>query len=361
MLTLSDVMDLVKRLGGSILPLHKQEGFITQTICHNTRGGSNKLYYYHEDKTFTCYTNCGSMDIIELVNRIKRYNNPHTAMMYIVTQLGIDINSYGFNAVSTQDRISDWDFIDKLYTKKTFKSEIPIETVDEKVMGTLQKMYYQGWIDENISIPTMIKYGVMYDDTNQQIVIPHRNHKGDLIGIRARNLNEEKADRFGKYLPWIDSRWNQYVHALSLNLFGLYENMETIKRVKKIMIVESEKGVYQTDTYYGKDNFTVALCGKNLSPWHKDMILSLGVNEVIIALDKQYTEVDSLEYHEWCKYLRERIIKQLSPYVKVSVLMDRKDLLEHKDSPTDKGKEVLEQLMDDKIYVETYKYKKEEE
>lgn len=352
MLTLSDIIDIVKRLGGDILPLHKQEGFITTTLCHG--GDAHKLYYYHEDKTFMCYTNCGSMDIIELINKNKRYNNPHTAMMYIVTQLGIDINSFGFNSNILNDRISDWEFIDKLHTKKKFKSEIPIETIDERVLWTLPKIYYQGWVDEYISTEAMSKYGIRYDVGNQQIVIPHRNFKGELIGIRCRNLDKEKADRFGKYIPWLDFKWKQYIHALSLNMYGLYENERAIRRKRKIMIVEGEKGVLQADTIYGEDNFCVALCGRNLSPWQRDKILSLGVSEVIIALDKQYEQEDSLEYSEWAKYTRERIIKLLAPYTKVSILIDKRGLLKYKDAPTDHGREVLEQLMEDKVYVGTY-------
>ena len=37
----------------------------------------------------------------------------------------------------------------------------------------------------------------------------------------------------------------------------------------------------------------------------------------------------------------------------VSVLWDTNDLLGYKDSPTDRGKEILLQLMDNKIYVGT--------
>ena len=356
MLTLSDVIDIVKRLGvNEVTPLQRQDGFITETICHNTPGqGSHKLYYYHNDQLFHCYTECGSFDIIELVNKSKGYNSLNASMKYIATQLGIDIHSYGFNNAK-QEIISDWGFINSLYKKKKTNSVINLPLVDENILNKFQDIYPQSWIDEGISIETMKKYGIKYSSSQQQIIIPHRNEDGGLIGIRARNLNEEYCDMFGKYLPYRDLKGKQYNHPLSLNLFGLDKNIETIKRLRKIMIVESEKGNLQCDSFYKDNNFTVALCGKNLSQWQIRRILELGVEEVIIALDKQYEEVGSVEYKSWQKYIRERIIKPLAPYVKVYVLWDEEGILGYKDSPTDRGKETLEYLMRNKIFVGCFK------
>lgn len=354
-LTLADVIDIMKRLGvGDITPLQGQDGFICRTICHNNHGGSHKLYYYHQDQIFHCYTQCGSMDIIELVNRVKGYNSLNTSMRFIATQLGIDIHSYGFNN-SNSDMISDWSFINSLYKKKKTNSVINLPVLEETIMNKFQDIYPQIWIDEGISIKSMQKYGIKYSSSQQQIIIPHRNENGELIGIRARNLNEEVCEMFGKYLPYRDLKGNQYNHPLSLNLFGLNENKETIKRLRKIMICESEKGALQCDSIYKDNNFTVGLCGKNLSHWQIKKILSLGVEEVIIALDKQYEEIGSVEYNAWQKYIRERLIKPLAPYVKVYVLWDTDNILGYKESPTDKGREVLEELMRKKVFVGCYK------
>ena len=117
--------------------------------------------------------------------------------------------------------------------------------------------------------------------------------------------------------------------------------------------IEAEKSVFQTDTMFGEDNFTVALCGSNLTDYQKGMILMLGVREVIVALDKQYETIDSDECKKWAKHIKDKIIDKLSPFVTVSVLWDTNDLLEYKDSPTDRGKETLLQLMENKIYVGT--------
>ena len=79
----------------------------------------------------------------------------------------------------------------------------------------------------------------------------------------------------------------------------------------------------------------------------------LGVREVIIALDKQYQTLDSDECKKWAKHIKDKIINKLSSYFLVYVIWDTSDTLGYKDSPTDKGKDVLLKLMENKIYVGT--------
>ena len=78
------------------------------------------------------------------------------------------------------------------------------------------------------------------------------------------------------------------------------------------------------------------------------------VKEVIIALDKQYETADSQEAVDWQNHIIKQFIKPLSPYFAVYVLWDTENLLDYKQSPTDKGKETLLKLMKNKIYVPSY-------
>ena len=213
-------------------------------------------------------------------------------------------------------------------------------------------MYTDEWIKEGISIETMEKYNILYSTWQQKIIIPHFDVNNQLIGVRGRSLIDEDIELFGKYTPFKVGR-RFYNHSLGMNLFGLNHNLKAIQKKRKIMLVEAEKSVFQTDTMFGEDNFTVALCGSNLTDYQKGMILMLGVREVIVALDKQYETIDSDECKKWAKHIKDKIIDKLSPFVTVSVLWDTNDLLEYKDSPTDRGKETLRQLMENKIYVGT--------
>lgn len=323
--------------------------WITDTICH--QGNKPKLYFYKDTMTFHCYTECGQMDVINLIMHIKGYGKDelHKAINFICIKLNLDNCEYGFGK---QEQISDWDFINK-YKRISHKNGFELkglESYDEKVLRIFNKLYPHEWLEDGISEESMDKYNISYCMWQQRIIIPHYDIENRLIGIRGRALLDEDIEIYGKYQPFrVGKRF--YNHPLGMNLFGLNRNIKAIQKKGKIMLVEAEKSVLQTDTMFGDDNFTVALCGNNFSAYQKGIILMLGVKEVIIALDKQYQDLDSEECKKWAKHIKENIITPLAPYVRISVLWDTSGLLEYKDSPTDKGKEVLLKLMENKIYV----------
>lgn len=354
-ITNNDIIKIIQILGGTI-NYEDDNTIITNTICHH--GHKPKLYYYkdtdfnkskHETTNiFHCYTECSSnFDIIELVQKNKDLSFVD-AINWLYIQLGYDAHTYGFG--QNINKINDWEFINGLTSKKR-KYEIEnLKEYDTKILNIFQNMFLQEWIDEGISIDSMLKYKISYSTLQQKIIIPHFDINNRLIGVRTRSTNDEEIELFGKYTPF--KIWNMtYNHPTSQNLYGININKQTIMKKKKIMLVESEKSVLQCDTMFGEDNFTVALSGIAFSDTQRDIILSLGVNEVIIALDKQYENVNSEEALKWAKNIKEKIIDKISPYVTVTVLWDTEDLLIYKDSPTDQGKEVLLKLLDNKIYV----------
>ena len=70
------------------------------------------------------------------------------------------------------------------------------------------------------------------------------------------------------------------------------------------------------------------------------------------AFDKEFVDSDSnIADLYWQKLIKQA--KKLTPYFTVYVLWDQWDLLGQKDSPADRGKDVLEALMKNKIEVRT--------
>lgn len=117
--------------------------------------------------------------------------------------------------------------------------------------------------------------------------------------------------------------------------------------MKVAVLFEGEKGTMQLNSYL-KDNNSVAVCGSNLSYEQIKMLISLGVEEIVFAFDKQYE--NKQEELQW----RAKIMKlayRIPPSVKVSVIWDSLEngLLDYKDSPTDKGKEIYLELFNDRI------------
>lgn len=333
---------------GAKIYYEDDDKIVMNTFCHGGKS-VDKLWYYKNSQVFECFTECGTFDILELICKIKDYKFIES-VNWLANKLGISTYREGFGDEPTV--IKDWEFIENIRKKRRRTgsgTDRILNFYDSQIFNVFQNKYYRGWIDEGISIETMQKYGIQYCALKQSIIIPHYDINNQLLGIRQRCLIDEDIDRYGKYTP-LYYGGVLYNHPLTQNLFGLNHNADAIRRKQKIMLVEAEKSVLQTDTMFGEDNFTVSLCGSNvLSNHQRDLILSLGVKKVIIAVDKQWTNEE--EMLKWAEHIRKKIIDKLAPYVTVEVLWDTFDILGYKDSPTDRGKDSLLFLMENKLYV----------
>lgn len=362
-LSKEDVIKIVTSLGSAAPKTDSQGHLIFQTVCHGST--SWKLYYYHEPdvekdfkgQTFKCYTQCGDcFNIVELViraNRTKGKTVTWYKALYYIAQLTGKIYTSSTEEIEEQQKcITDFEWINRLKAVQKKQKDIPAcKEIDEHILEMFYYAPHEDWLKENISREALSRFEIGYYGLTNQITIPHRDKDDRLIGIRGRFLDKEDIERFGKYVPIRMLDESFLSHKLSNNLYGLNVVQDKIKRCKKIMIVEAEKSCMQAYSYFGEDSFVVAVCGSAISSTHVKLILQyLDVKEVIIGFDRQYHEADSFEATIWWN----KILKEVAPfvpYVKVYVLADKQHRLDYKDSPTDKGKEVLLQLMQEKIEV----------
>lgn len=331
-----------------------------QTICHNAIGGSYKLYYYHEAhgkypaKIFHCYTDCAdSFSIFELVIRAKRAKGVTITFFQAVAYVAQITNHIEYMNPDVikkdKNKINDWGFINQYKALKN-KSEIPVlPEISENILQIFTYIPHEEFLKDNISREAMSTFEISYWGYSNQIIIPHRDKDNRLIGIRGRNLNAWDIER-GKYVP-ILVEGKVLSHPLGENLYGININQDKIRRCKKVMIVEAEKSVLQNHSYFGDDDFSLAICGSNLTDIQINILLHyLGVEEIIIGLDKEFHENKTYEEEIY----RNKIYKKIGTLLnecRVTLLWDTKGLLEYKDSPTDKGKEVLLDLLDNKIEI----------
>ena len=209
------------------------------------------------------------------------------------------------------------------------------------------------WLKDGISASVMRYYNIRVDVALHKIIIEHRNIDGKLIGIRGRTYNPKELEEGKKYMP-VFIEGDMYNHPLGRNLYGLCYNKKVIERIKKVCIFEAEKSVLQIGSMYGVDNnWSLAVCGSNISQDQIKLILSLGVEEVIIAFDADHTgrrgDPDTIEYEK--KLLN--VASPLLPYVNVSIIFDYDHLLPHKASPSDCGKEIFETLYHNRVRLYT--------
>lgn len=356
MLTPEDIVKLCSELQGYETNLYDSYGnpIFNTSICHG--GDSEKLYYFTDSKKFFCFTCNSSYDVFELVRRAKKFETFKEAYKYVVEFF--KLKECFLEDDSEEELTDDWDIFQKV---QDYSQEVSLEPETlEPIQENLLEYFYplaapEEWLKDGISARVMRYYNIRVDSALQKIIIPHRDINGNLVGIRGRTFDEKELSEGKKYMPVFIEK-TMYNHPLGKNLFGAFENMEVIKKTRKVCVFEAEKSVLQIATMYGvQNNWSVAVCGSNISHAQCMLILSMGVEEVTIAFDADQKdgrgEPDTLAYEE--KLLK--IASPLLPYVNVSVIFDYNHILPHKASPSDCGKEKFEQLYHSRIRLYSYK------
>lgn len=353
-LSIDQIRDIVAELGGE--PQLQNNVLLCKTICHG--GDSHKLYYYENSHLFHCYTGCEepSFDIFELVRKVKSrefdedYDLPK-AVRYVAQYFGYAPLDKKEQTEQLIDR--DLQYL-KIYDRiKNIELEtqiVELKSYEDGFLKNLPHPIIEPWIEDNITPDVMNYYEICFDPKNQGIVIPHRDINGRLIGVRERTLIQETAERYGKYMPMkIGNR--MYNHPLSFSLYGLYQNKEHIKAIKKAIVFESEKSVLQYATMFGQENnIAVSMCGSSFINYQAWLLINLGVNEIIVGLDHDFRDVNSDEAKKKIRNLK-AIHKKYGKYVNISFIWDKEHLTGHKCSPSDCGKEIFLKLFQERVSI----------
>lgn len=357
-LTIEQVYNFVIDLGGE--PIMKEGYFISRTICHNPPGsGSYKLYYYNNTKLFKCFTDCGdSFDIFQLVCKVKnqiiedktvqwQLNN---AIMYVARYFGFSNENFDFS--NNKDNLHDWEILNKYNENNLIKQQqqiVDLKIYDETILNYLPHPIIKPWEDEGISREVIKQHHIAYNPASQGIIIPHYNINNNLIGIRERTLIKEQEQN-GKYKPAIFNG-KMYNHPLGFNLYNLNNSKNNIKIIKKAIIGEGEKFCLTYASYFGNErDISVACCGSSVTWYQIQLLLSLGVEEIIIAFDKQFKEIGDNEFKRWVKKLTD-IYKKYSSYAIISFMFDKENKLKYKDSPIDRGPDTFLYLFKNRIFL----------
>lgn len=342
-LTEEEIHKILKDLGSKDPIMGNQY----QTVCHG--GHKHKLYYYHESKSFHCYTDCSeNMDIFEVAARTKEISFPQ-AIQYVANLTGKTFGFSSFVDKSNHELINDWEWIYRHKKKEKIVTEL--NQYGSNVLDVFLPYPHESWLDEGISYETQQKFNIGYYMKEERIVIPHYDINNRLVGIRGRSMKTEDIEAGKKYMP-VTVENKLYNHQTMFNLYGLHKTKEAIQRLKKVAIFEGEKSVYKCEDYYGENNFSCATCSSTITNFHRDILLSLGIEEVIICYDTLKNNATEEEIETYQKKLL-KLAKKFTPYVRTYIVYDDFGLLPEKSSPVDRNKEILEQLMKCKYEIKT--------
>ena len=314
------------------------------TYCHNSapKEGSDKLYYYKDEKIFKCYTGCkNQFDVFEMIIKVNKLRgDEHYGLRQALDFANVKV-------VQNYDQ--------EIHDDLAYLSNLnrPVNVEGEEVIlrdpEILKEFPYSregviSWIKEGISEEAMKKFQIGYHEYLNGITIPAFDNQGHLIGVRIRFLN---PDSKVKYMP-LKVRFEYMSFPTGKFLYGVAQNKEAIQRIEKVIIFEGEKSVLKVEDYFPGMNFSVATFGKRIGFDHLNTLVKLGVKEAILAYDKDYTTNE--EFVEKFNEYKE-IAKTLKGYMNVSVVMDHNNDLQYQDSPADRGKEVFEKLINNRERV----------
>ena len=359
-LTEKNIVKIINRLGGELRSENENE-MIFDSITYDINASAHKpkLYCYKSNFNFVeFHFSMDTFDIYELVKeRQKILGNKYNfvdCLKFVCDTIGIDYKSNV--PMSNTNNFVNSNL--KRFLQPNKVTELKI--YDDTILNKFDNWYHQSWIDDHISVETMDKYNILYYDYGNQIIIPCYNEYGQLIGIRARNLDPSAT---AKYVPYKDIDYHNgdngwYKFNVGSTFFGLNYNLDAIKKFKKAIICESEKAVMQGDTYFRDNNIVLGMYGSAMTKTKRNKLLELGIDEVIIAIDFDYIEEtyhDEEKYEEltdWERYERKvyKIADMFKGWCKVSVIIDYKP--EHKkDCVMDYSKEKMIKLYNNRIEI----------
>ena len=217
-----------------------------------------------------------------------------------------------------------------------------IHVLDDNLLNDYIPMLHIDWLRQGITDRTRKKFGLAYSYKFKRVVIPMRYWlTGELLGFNQRTT-VENYEEFG-----IKKYFLTPTYPKQLNLYGLYENYDSIQKAGYVVVAESEKSVLKRDSL--GDGTVVALSGKTMSDEQVRILIGLNV-EIVIGLDK---DVDINEVRHICEKFKN--------IRKVSYINDFMGVLGDKDAPMDARNKDYQFLFDNRIVYDRNEQRKYQE
>ena len=217
-----------------------------------------------------------------------------------------------------------------------------IHVLDDKLIDDFVPMLHIDWFHEGIMPWTRKKFKLAYSYKHKRVVIPMRYWAtGELLGFNQRTT-VENYEEFN-----IKKYFITPTYPKALNLYGLYENYDSIQKAGYVVVAESEKSVLKRDSF--GDGTVVALSGKSISDEQVRILMGLNV-EIVIGLDK---DVDVNEVRHMCEKFKNAR--------KVSYIHDFIGILGDKDAPMDANNKDYQFLFESRIVYDRSERRKHQE
>lgn len=330
---------VLEQLGCHNIKVHPMRGYITAS----NPDGDNKsavLVYNDENLSVQNFTrDLKSIDPFpDIITLVRLYKNLdfRSALKWLHSILGLK-----FTATYKSKTDESRDVLDIFKSTRRYKKDsIEYKILNEDLLLDFYPYIHKEFAKEGILQNTIDKFQLGYSYEARGTIIPIRYWlDGSLIGIIRRTSVENYADfDIPKYFPIKP-------YLKSGNVYGLWENYKDIQQKGECVVFEGQKSVLKRDTM--RDNSAVAVCGHDISEEQVKILSGLNLKEIIIAFDK---DVSQNEVRAQCE--------KFYGFRNVSYIYDTEDLLECKDSPADKGEDIYQYLLKNRIHYDANEHDK---
>lgn len=304
---------------------------------------SGVIIYNNKYLNYISYSrNVSFDDCQDIVNLIQTDNKMEfvQAFKWLHKILGLEFEPYRKPVVKEDKKPDPLAIFKQIKERRKSVNVDDIREIEEEAINDYVPMLHINWFREGIMPWARKKFGLCYSYKHKRMVIPLRYWAtGALLGFNQRTMVEN----------WKELGIKKYFitpsYQKSLNLYGFWENKDTIEKAKCCVVVESEKSVLKR--YSLNDGTCVALQGKTISEEQRRIILSLHINEIVIALDKD-VPIDEIRF----------ICEKFYKIRKVSYIYDKWGILNDKDSPCDAQNKVYKFLLKYRVPYDENEHKK---
>lgn len=312
---LCEQVDLVE-YAGKTLDL-KKDGTLYRAHCPLHIDKTASLTIYPETNTFYCFSCAVNGRIIEWLRTFEGLSYDESVEK-TARLVGTDISS-----LKTSDTVAFF---------KTLNQKGKSKEIDERnILDWSQYEKYddeipQEWVKEGISEETLKTFEIRVDKSSNRIVYPVYDNDLKLIGVKGRT-------RFENYKSLKIMKYMNYYPIGSVDYFaGMKQCRDEIIKTKKVIIFEGIKSVMKMWSW-GYHN-CLATETSHINAEQIKLLIKMGLKEVVIAYDKGVDKID---------------VGMLKRFTNVYVIKDKHGLLEDKDAPVDKGKDVWERLYSERV------------
>lgn len=278
-----------------------------RSICHNSN--SYKLYYYDSSKKFYCFR-CGeSFDIFEILKKVLRI-----PLNDVVKKICEKLNINPKNVDECNSLCDNWAELRRFLPNAEPEPD-KLLTYDKSILSLFDHLYPQEWLDYGISEDILDKFGIGWYARQACISIPVV-FNGQLVGVRGRYTREQDVAK-GKYRPICTLDGTVLKFPSSACLYGYDQNKAAIEKSRQVVLFESEKSVLKAPSF-GIDN-ALAVFGSNISKQHIQLLLELGVNDVVLCMDSDYKRVGDDEFKFFVVKMK-KLAAKLKPFFNCSIV-----------------------------------------